>query len=78
MMLVKLLSLKTRHQIGIATAFRVTSMFSMRAVSLASSQHCRSADADAQRIWALRSTMKDQKDQVEIKVLTPEQVYQHP
>ena len=48
-MLAILLSLKTMEllQIGIVTHLRVTTLFSMRAVSLASSQSCRSIDADA-------------------------------
>ena len=35
-------------QIGVATHFQVTPLFSMRTELLASSQSCRSIDADAQ------------------------------
>ena len=47
-------SLKTMEslQIGVATHFRVTPSFSMRRVSLASSQSCLSVDAD---IWCKRT-----------------------
>ena len=55
MMVAISLSLKTMEslQIGVATHSGVTPLFSMRTVSLASSQHCRCVDADAQSKWAL-------------------------
>ena len=50
MTLVILLSLKTTEllQIGVANHSGVTALFSIRPISLASSQHCHNVDADAQ------------------------------
>ena len=50
-MTVILFSLKTMESLqnGVATHFGATALFSIRPVSLASSQHCRSVDADSQK-----------------------------
>ena len=53
-----LFSLKTMEllQNGVASHFGGTALFSIRPVLLASSQHCRSIDADAQCKWILNES----------------------
>ena len=53
MMLVILIENNGVAQNGVVTHFRMTSLFSVRTVLLASSQSCRSIDTDAWCKWAL-------------------------
>ena len=59
MTLVILFSLKTMEslQVRVATHFRAILLFSMRTVSLASTQSCRSFDADSWCTRALKSSL---------------------
>ena len=61
MILAMLFSFKTMDllQIEVATHFQAIPLISMRTQSLASSQSCRSVDADAWCKWAFNNAQKE-------------------